>query len=462
MRSARFPRGIAFSIALVLTVSALPGSAADPPPPASTTPVPSHVRLSNGLTVVVVEDHRLPVIALRIAYRHDELPPPGALRFVAPRLMIDATKHVSSGQYDSLLENAGARNETWGVTLDSTYFAVTVPSNAVDLPLWLWSDQMAFLTPRLDSSMIARAVALARQDRRMRIDDTPCATSEQEARVALYPPSHPYRQSPRGFPEGDEVELASMTAFVEEAYRPDVAALFFVGDISAAEGLARARKWFGDIPSAARRPTPVDPSLPAGEAHIAIRALVSAARVRITWRIPREYDVPSRWRVFENMLGGQETGLLRWELRDSRRLVSTISTSYDPRAHGSTFSIDATVAAGHTPEEVVSAVDAFLDALPSKDVGALHLDWAREEGMRADLLEGATTSERAARLAGAWLINGTASLTSGPWDLDAAHLATLVGSALEKQHRAVLTCTPDPSASIAGITVSRNSGVTSP
>jgi predicted Zn-dependent peptidase len=442
------PRVLALAAAFSLTTAiAAPGGAAGPPSPAE-------MRLSNGLTVVVREDHKLPIVSLRFAYRLDDAVSAQGLHILAPRLMLDSTKHVERGQYGTLLDAAGGRDQTWGVTMDEASFAVTVPSNRVDLPLWLWSDQMGFLTPRLDMPMIVRASALAIQDRRMRVEESACGIAEQEMRRALYAPSHPYHRAPRGVPdEVAQTDLETMKRFVARTYVPGSAVLIFVGDISASDALAHAQKWFGDIPSLPRAAPVIDQSLPSAEARIVAHAHVDSPRVRVSWRIPASNDVSASWTAFRHLLDGQEVGLLRWKLREQSHLASSVQVSYWRRAHGSLFSVEAVVAEGHEPDEVVAAIDAFF-----KDIapGARQIKWARMEAARERVLAHEKASRRAEQLEDDWIAGGAAASDQERDDFSDATVIELVGRVLQAGHRAVFECVPDAAAPIAGVVVSRS------
>jgi zinc protease len=443
----RFRRAAIAACALALAL------ASQPPVANAETRTATQFALPNGLTVAVLEDHALPIVSLRLVYRTSRTPSPAGLQFVAPRLMLDATAHVARGQYDSLLAAAGGQDSTWGITVDDTWFRITVPANVVDLPLWLWSDQMAFLAPRLDAPMMDRAVSLALQDRRMRVDESPCGIAEEAVRHALYGASHPYRVAPRGLQDGvaGKIDVATMQAFVERTYTPGDAALFLVGDITPVEAREHVAKWFGDVRGAPRAAEPVDEALPTEEVRIAARANVSAARVRISWRIPRALDDAERWESLQRLLGGNETGLLRWKLRDELHLVSRANATYSRRAFGSVFSFDFVVEPAHQPAEVEAAVDAFLANLVAVPPRSDYFEWARQQVERQRLLDSESSSERAESLAGRWIKHEKLTLSSetSPFDMVALH--QLVGRALVPGHRAVFACAPDPSSPIAGV-----------
>jgi predicted Zn-dependent peptidase len=426
-------------------------AARDPP----RTPFPSaSVHLPNGLGVVVIEDHTLPVVALQMVYRLDGALSTEGLHLLAPRLMLDSTKHVRRGQYSPLLAAAGARSMSWGATMDRTYFTATVPSNRVDLPLWLWSEQMAFLAPQIDAPMLARAKSLAIQDRRMRVDDVACAVAEAEARSALYLDSHPYRTAPHGVPDSIErVDLDEVRRYLESVYVPQRAAVFFVGDITPEDAVTRVAKWFGDVPPGKPVSFALPESLPSTGTQIVVHANVEAPRLRISWRIPRELDHAFQWEAFEQLLDGNEVQLLVWKFRDELKLVSSITASYTELKLGSVFSIEATVAQGKDPGELLAKIDEFLAKVV--DAERSRTAWAVREVARKRAFDRETTAARATILAREWALARPEEDPATVEHFNAATILQLVGLALVPDHRVVIRCDADAGAPIAGVVVSR-------
>jgi predicted Zn-dependent peptidase len=249
-----------------------------------------------------------------------------------------------------------------------------------------------------------------------------------------------------------------MAGYVARAYTPANAALLFVGDITPADAVAHASKWFGDVAAPARATPAIDESLPVADTRVVARAHVDAARVRISWRIPTDHDDPERWETLQQLLGGTETALARWKLRDKLHLVTSVQSSYARRAHGSLFTIDAVAAAGHDTREVVAGIDAFLRELVATAPPPSTIEWSRLEVVRRHLLGRETASERAAHLVDEWIAEGTATRAEPTLDFDAAILIRLVGFGLRNEHRAVLECVPDAAAPISGVVTSRIGG----
>jgi zinc protease len=413
-------------------------------------------KLGNGLTLIFLEDHNLPVVSIRLTYQ--TAPSPDGLQFIAPRLILDATTHIAEGRYDALLGAAGGRNMDWSIFRGNTSFTVAVPAHRIDLPLWLWSDQMAFALPRIDEPMLERAKALALQDHRMRWDERPCGIAEAATQGVLYPSPHPYHAAVLGpTARGMRASVAELRRFLDDNFAPNRASLAFVGDFDTADLEARVRKWFGAIPAGAPPEVPTDELLPAQQTTISARANIDAPSVLIQWRIPRAWERPFDWEVLQKLLDGSETALLPWELRDRQALVTSITARYDRRPFGSVFSVNATVAHGHSAEEVSRAIDAYLKALVLKPPSPQNVDWASRAANRARILGRETTTERVTFLGNAWAY-------AMPWSLpdeekvDVSRPSALLRKALLDEHRTIVRCEVDPSAPIAGVISATTSG----
>jgi predicted Zn-dependent peptidase len=415
-------------------------------------PAPSYVgELSNGLSVIVLEDHDPPVVAVRLVYRLSGGQSADGVQLIAPRVMLESSEHVATGEYESLLGAAGARGTTWGTKMDQTYFATTVPTARIELPLWAWSDQMAFVDPRVDEGAVRRARDVAVQDSRIRYDEVACAGAEQAARDALYPDGHPYRRTPAKVPESaDGIDSSRLRAFLKSVYVPARAALVFVGDVSAERAMTLASKWFGDVSPGTRGDPGPPEGLPSAEAHVAVRARVDHPQVRLVWRIPRANDDPLLWETLAQLLDGDETRMMAWELADRQKIVSRANASYSARAFGSVFSVDTTLEPGHSPAEVVKGVDGMMRSWIQNPT---RLSWAVREAERARLLNSETTADRASWLANDWVQSGRSPTE---WTMPTqATLLKAVDSALVPAHRVVIDCEPDRVAPIAGVVDSR-------
>lgn len=412
--------------------------------------------LGNGLRVVVLEDHRLPVVSLRLAYatgtRADRL----GLSILLPHLMQRASAHVPKGRYESLLGDAGARGTTWGLSLDETAFATTLPSNRLGLALWLWSDAMGFLGPTVDARALDEARTAAQRDRATRVDNVPYGATEEVSRAALYPAGHPYRNAPIGSAATSAgATPADVLAYQREWFGPESAVLVLVGDVRTNDALASVDRYFGTIPRGAGRRVLATPTGAAPhDTRVEVQANVPDTVVVVDWLLPPEGRPSAAWATLAAVLGGAQVRVLEWELGDSHHLVTHARAEYIPRALGPVLRASLRVSGGQKPDDVVAELDRTIAALARDGVRRLRVARAVSDlGAGARELE-ETTAGRAYRLAHA-ATRGLPAIEAADYDqrvstLNAAELNAAV-KLLPAARRVVITFTPLPTAPVSGV-----------
>lgn len=132
--------------------------------------------LPNGLDVILVEDHKLPVTAVNIWYHvgpANEAPGLTGFAHLFEHMMFAATKHVPRGMADQLLEGAGATDSNGSTDFDRTNYFDTVPSNQLELALWAHSDRMGYLLDVLDQTALTNQQDVVRNERRQSVENAP-------------------------------------------------------------------------------------------------------------------------------------------------------------------------------------------------------------------------------------------------------------------------------------------------
>lgn len=418
------------------------------------------VVLPNGLTVVLAEDHHSPLVGVHLAYRVGTRDDPAArqgLALLIPWMMVRATKHVGEGQYDRLLDEAGAFDRDWSVQFDRTRFHVTVPSEALALPLWLMSDQMGFFSPRVDERLIAEQLPMLRSQRAQKVENVLDGHVFELVQDELFPPGHPYRggelrnaERLRGL-SADEVR-----AFVGAHYGPNRAVLVLSGDFDTPHALELVLKYFGPIPAMAQAEQwKVPASPPRGETRLQVAAEVESAAVTIAWptaalhaRDDAELDVVA------SLLTGTRAGWLRWSLVDQMQIAESVTAEQRSRALGSTFMIRAVARAGHTASELVAAIDQTLRKLQSTPPDAFSTRGAITEVVLrlAFRVEPAAGRARAYSECVEFGLRGDClrNLLSPYLTIDAARLTEVAARELPLDRRVVAEVTPTPGAPRAG------------
>jgi zinc protease len=413
-------------------------------------------RLDNGLEVVLEENHGAPFVAMKIRYDAGSRDDPAGkegLAAITRRTMRSGAKHVRAGEYEATLDRIGAFDHDGATGLDAISEWVTVPSNAVDSVLWLWSDEMGFFAP--DAKGLAGALAAKEREREEKVTRVALGALGEIVEGALYPIDHPYHRAPRA-EASDDITLDDVRAFHDENVAPNDAVLVLVGDFQSAALLEKIRTYFGPIAPAPSRAAKLAPAQLEGEIRLDVAANVNAATVCIDWRTPPFFDSgDAELDLAARSLAGARVAVLGWELIDKKQVATRVFAQQMSHARGSDFRIAVTVAPGHDPEEVIAQIDRILGMARTRGVNDEAFVGARAS-MVVPYLQGL---DRAGRRASAYAELAMAHrdprhILGDVGRYDAVTNASMRGTIehwLPKGHRVITVVTPDPNAPLCGI-----------
>ncbi len=400
----RHPRFRLVSLAVALGL-ALPGGArgADPDATRITLPVRETV-LPNGLRVVLHEDHSTPIVAVDLWYHvgsKDEAPGRQGFAHLFEHVMFQGSKHVPEDTYYRDLERAGASNINGSTTADRTNYFETVPSNRLELALWLESDRMGFLLEHADAQTFAGQREVVKNERRQRYENAPYGLVPQFIAEALYPPSHPYHHLTIGSPADlDAASLDDVRQFFRTWYVPNDATLVLAGDIDPDAALKLVTQYFGPLPPGVRPagPPPPQGALPAG-ARRGGGGGVELGRVVVVWPTPAFFAPgDSDLDLVARTLSSGGTSRLYKRLVYDAQIAQGVSARQVSQQLGSRFEISASAKPGHTPEELLAAIDDELAKLRDAGVTDVELSRARTGVLAPDAFDLEEVGRRADRI----------------------------------------------------------------
>jgi predicted Zn-dependent peptidase len=404
MRKHRFTliAGAAFAlVAAGAGSAATPARAADPDA-AKITLATRTARLPNGLTVVLHEDHRTPIVAVNLWYHvgaKDEAEGRHGFAHLFEHVMFQGSKHVPEDTYFRYLERAGASDVNGSTADDRTNYHETVPKNRLELALWLESDRMGFLLDHVDQQTFAGQRDVVKNERRQNYENAPYGMTWQYLGEALYPPSHPYHHLAIGSPEDlDAASLEDVKQFFRTWYVPNNASLVVAGDIDPDKTLALVEKYFGPIPAGKIPERPAPPKVDVGDVRVEMEAGVELPRVVIAWPTPALYAPgDAELDLLANTLAAGKTSRLYKRLVYDDQIAQDVSAFQESAELGSKFVIMATAKPGHKPEELVSAIDqeiAKLQAAPPADAELARARTSFLAHLAFDLEEVSTRADR--------------------------------------------------------------------
>ncbi len=356
------------------------------PAPASAEP-PIHVAyektvLPNGLTLILHEDHRLPLVAIDMLYRvgsSQERPGRSGFAHLFEHLMFTGSEHVPNGLFDRLLEAAGGENNATTETEATDYYEL-LPSNALELPLYLDADRMATLGRAITKEKFETQRSVVENERREDVDNRPYGRTEETMLASLFPEGHPYHLPVIGTVKDlDAATLDDVKQFFAEFYVPNDAILSIAGDLDPKRTEALVRKYFGAIPrgpvSAPLRPAPVE--VPR-EIRLRLEDRVELPRLTIAWVTPADFQPgDAALDVLARVLTGDKTSRLYRRLVYDRQIAQDVSSNQESRSLASIFTISVTARPGHSLGEIEKVVDQELVLLQAEAPSAEELERAR-------------------------------------------------------------------------------------
>ena len=216
--------------------------------------------------MIVAPDPVAPVAAINLWYAvgsKDEQPGKTGFAHLFEHFMFQGSRHVAKAEHMGLIQGAGGF--TNGTTnFDRTNYFARLPSNQLELGLWLEADRMGSLLDALSQQNLDTQRDIVKNEKRQSYDNQPYGTSYERLMSALFPEGHPYHHTPIGsMADLDAASLDDVQSFFRAYYAPNNAVLSIVGDVGTEEGFAAADRFFGRIP--ANEGVPPSPS--PGGAH---------------------------------------------------------------------------------------------------------------------------------------------------------------------------------------------------
>ena len=338
---------------------------------------PETFTLDNGLRVVVISNHRAPVVSHMVFYHvgaADEPPGQSGIAHFLEHLMFKGTESAAPGEFSRQVAAHGGSDNAF-TSWDYTGYVQNVPKDALPLVMRYEADRMTGLKIPEADFLAERDVIL--EERRQVVDSRPIRQLGEQLRAAMYQ-NHPY-----GIPIiGWENEIASLTHdavmdFYRRYYMPNNAVLLVAGDVDADEVRELAEKYYGPVPPG----EPVERVRPQEPEHKGARLVEFRDDQVGQARWLRYYLAPSYTRgatehayplqVLAELLGGSETSRLYRRLVHEERLAISAGAGYDAISYDlSEFSVYAQPRDGVTIDEIEAAMEREIDRLLADGVTA--------------------------------------------------------------------------------------------
>jgi zinc protease len=398
----RLPRALV--LATLALSAAASGKPAEKPAPAGDKPLAipfEKYTLPNGLTVILSEDHRLPLVAVNVWYHVGPVrEPEGRTGFahLFEHLMFKGSQHVPDGQHFAILEAAGASSINGTTDFDRTNYFETVPSNQLATALWMESDRMGFLLPVMSKDKLDNQRDVVQNERRQRIENVPYGLADEKVVQLLFPPGHPYFGNVMGSHKDLEaVELPDVLDFFKHYYAPSNASISICGDFKPAVVKELVARYFGPIPRGPELPPTKDWKVElTKEKRETMTDAVQLPRIYFAWLSPSIFKPgDAELDLLAKILAGGKSSRLYKDLVYDKKIAQDVSAVQYSLILTSMFRVEVTAKPGHTLAEIEAEVDRILD-----DV--------RKDPASADELQRAKRVYQAAFIRGLESVNGKA------------------------------------------------------
>src|SRR5579863_5175167 len=318
--------------------------------------------LDNGLTLIVHEDHKAPIVAVNLWYHvgsKNEKPGKTGFAHLFEHLMFGGSEHAK-GSYIQAFDAVGATDQNGTTNEDRTNYFENVPTSALDYTLWMEADRMGFLDLSQKTLDLQRGVV---QNEKRQDENQPYALAEEEINKNTYPTGHPYSWPIIGdMADLDAASFKDVQEWFKTYYGPSNVVLVIAGDIDANTAKAKVEKYFGDIPPG--------PPVTHQQAWIAkmtgthrsvTQDRVPLPRVYMVWNVPQFGSADSDYlRLVSACLGQGKTSRLYKRLVYDDQIASDVNVDQDAREIGGQFYIQATARPGHNLDEIEKEINEEL------------------------------------------------------------------------------------------------------
>lgn len=333
-------------------------------------------QLSNGLKLIVREDHRAPTVAHMVWYRAgsmDEVNGRTGVAHVLEHMMFKGTNKVKSGEFSRLVAAVGGRENAFTSRDYTAYFQQVEKSKLEDV-IKLEADRMSNLN--FDDAEFLKEIQVVMEERRLRTEDNPSSLLNESLMATAFM-SSPYRHPVVGWMN----DLQNMTAsdardWYRSWYAPNNATVVIAGDVNPSQVLAMVEKYYGANPmhSLPVRKPQIEPPQK-GIKQVQVKAPADSAQLAMAWKVPRLEpgkldDVePYALELLTAVLDGYDNARLNRTLVKQEKVVNDVGVGYDMISRGpELFLISVTMAKGKTVDQAQASIRKALDELKQKGI----------------------------------------------------------------------------------------------
>ncbi len=336
--------------------------------------------LANGLDVILHEDHSTPIVCVNIWYHvgsKNERRGRTGFAHLFEHMMFQGSQNHDDDYFAPLQEAGGQLNGS--TNDDRTNYWEVVPSNYLELALWLESDRMGFLLPAMTQKKLDNQRDVVKNERRQSYENRPYGLADETIAAAMYPPDHPYSWPTIGsMTDLNAASREDIADFFRRYYHPGNASLCIAGDFDPAHARQLVAKYFGTLPAGPKvdPPRPATPQL-AAEKRIVMQDRVSLPRLYMNWHtVPGFTPDDAELDLLASVLGAGKSSRLYRSLVHEKELAQDVSVFQSSGELAGTLRITATARPGRKLSDIEAAIVAELKRIQAEPPGAEELERA--------------------------------------------------------------------------------------
>ena len=328
-------------------------------------------KLPNGLNVILHKDTSVPRVSVNVWYHvgsGSEKPGRTGFAHLFEHILFEGSEHVPEGKFDQWLEAAGAKNNG-STTEDRTNYYEDLPSNALDLALFLESDRMGYLLKAMSEATVNGQRDVVKNERRQSYENRPYGKASLELPALLYPKDHPYSWTVIGSME--DLTAAShqdVADFFTKYYAPGNASISIAGDIDLAQTRKAVEKWFSDVPAGKPiAPVTVPVAVLTEEKRVVMEDKVQLPRLMMVWLTPPVFHPGNaELDILSSLLTEGKNSRLYKRLVYDLQIAQSVFSYQDAKKFGSEFYIVANARQGVTLSQLEKVIQEEIDKLKNE------------------------------------------------------------------------------------------------
>ncbi len=339
--------------------------------------------MPNGLHVILHEDHTVPLVAVTVNYHvgsKNENPERTGFAHFFEHLLFEGTENIKRGEFFKYISNAGGDNNAF-TTQDQTFYYEVLPSNQLELGLWLESERL--LHAKIEDIGVNTQREVVKEEKRLRVDNQPYGRFISEIFRLTYK-SHPYQWAPIG--SMDHLNAAKLSEFMEfykTFYVPNNAVLCITGDIDIAKTKLLIDKYFKDIPKGTRevpRPVKNEPQQQNEIRETVYDEFIQLPLISYSYRIPAMGSADYyALQMLSQVLSGGSSSRMNKELVDNQqKALQAFAFSYALEDYG-LFITAAIAGMGVEAKELDQLMEAEVEKIKKQPISDVEFEKIRNQ-----------------------------------------------------------------------------------